>query len=49
MDPEYTTEIVPMHISKALVMFKIVIFSVAHSRVVGNTTFLFYSYPFVVV
>jgi hypothetical protein len=34
----YTTEIVPMCISKALVMFWSVIFSVPHSRVETKTT-----------
>jgi hypothetical protein len=37
----YTTEIVPICTSKALVMFQSVVYNVAHSKVEGNTRFLF--------
>jgi hypothetical protein len=45
----YTTEIVSICISNALVMFQNVMFSVAHSRVKGNTTFLSYCYSTIVI
>jgi hypothetical protein len=35
---EYTTKLVPIYVSKALVMLQSVIFSVTHSRVKEKTT-----------